>query len=61
MTNNIKQNIPTVILAIVAILFLESYALYKGINGIALTAAIGAITGLGGFKIGKYLQVRSSK
>lgn len=36
-----------------AIVFLESIALLKGFNGETLTAAIAAITALGGYLIGR--------
>ena len=32
---------------------LESFALYLGMNGIALSLTIGCIAGLGGFEVGK--------
>lgn len=41
----------TPIVAIIAIAFLESLALYKGINGVMLSLSVGSITGLGGYGI----------
>lgn len=38
-------------LAIVTIGLVESYALSKGINGVALTSSIAAIAGIAGFKL----------
>ena len=39
--------------AIIVIGIIELYALYLGMNGIALSLTIGAVAGLGGFEIGK--------
>ena len=39
--------------AIIVIGIIALYALYLGMNGIALSLTIGAIAGLGGFEIGK--------
>lgn len=33
------------------ICFLEGFAIYMGINGVALTLAIGALCGLGGYEL----------
>ena len=61
MTNNTKQNVPVIITAILAIVLLEGYALYQGIDGKVLTLAIGAVCALAGIRLGKYLQIRSLK
>lgn len=45
-----------VLLAIVMIAALESYALSRGIDGVALSLSIGAIAGLGGVKLGELLK-----
>jgi len=58
MTNNTKENVPIIITAILGIVFLEGYALHMGIDGKVLTLAIAGIVGLGGVKLGKYLQLR---
>jgi len=39
--------------AIGAIFVLELVALLHGVNGVALTASVGAIAGLGGFAVGR--------
>lgn len=39
------------IVAIVAILALEGWAIYQGINGAMLALAVAAIAGLGGYAI----------
>ena len=39
--------------AIIVIGIIEVYALFLGMNGIALSLTIGAIGGLGGFEVGK--------
>ncbi len=41
------------IVAMACITTMELYALSQGINGVALTAVIGALAGLGGYAIGK--------
>ncbi len=43
----------TVVLAIVGIITLEVIALIKGVNGTALSLAIGGIAGLGGYQVKK--------
>ena len=48
------------IVAIIAVVGLEVYALYKGINGTMLGLAIMAISGLGGYQI-KVLRDSISK
>ena len=44
------------VVAIIGIVILEGIAVYKGMNGVSLAAAVGAIAGLGGFTIGKILK-----
>jgi len=44
-------------IAILGIIVLEGYALYKGINGVALTTCIAAVAGLGGYEIDKVIKV----
>lgn len=41
------------LLAIACITLLEMVAIWRGLNGVALAAAIGAIAGLGGFGLGR--------
>ena len=41
----------TPIIAIIVIGALEAYALSKGLDGVALSASIGIIAGLGGYAI----------
>lgn len=41
----------TPILCACFIVFLEAFALYKGVNGITLSLAIGGLTGIGGYTI----------
>ena len=48
----------TVIIAIIALAAIELYALHQGIDGLALTAVVGAIAGLGGFKIKEAITTR---
>lgn len=45
-----------VIVAIISITILEGLAIWQGINGAGLAGAIGAITGLGGFALGKHTK-----
>lgn len=45
-------------IAMLSIVLLEVYALSQGINGVVLTAVIGALAGLGGYTIG---SARSSR
>ena len=48
--------------AIIVIGIIELYALYLGMNGIALSLTIGAVAGLGGFEIGKvYKSIKVPK
>ena len=48
--------------AIIVIGIIELYALYLGINGIALSLTIGTVAGLGGFEIGKvYKSIKVAK
>jgi len=44
------------VIAICSILIIESYALYLGIDGTALSLSIGAISGLGGYCIRKGME-----
>lgn len=44
------------IVSIVSILILEGLAIFKGMDGVALAAGVGAIAGLGGFRLGKILK-----
>ncbi len=46
-----KGSISIVIVAILAIVFLDSFALYLGYDGALLTLAVASIAGLGGFKV----------
>lgn len=39
--------------SIIAVAFIEGYAISQGIDGIALGAAVAALAGLGGFAYGK--------
>lgn len=48
----------TAIVAIVAIAALEIVALCKGVDGVALSAAIGSIAGLGGYQIKAIIDKR---
>lgn len=48
------------IVAIVAIVGLEAYALYLGINGVVLGLVVAAVAGLGGYEI-KALRERAKK
>ena len=41
------------IIAILAITIIETLAIFRGIDGALLAAAIAAIAGLGGYQIGK--------
>jgi hypothetical protein len=45
-------------LAIFAIVYLEQIALARGIDGVALSLAIAAIAGLGGYNLQQFLQRR---
>ena len=48
--------------AIIVIGIIELYALYLGMNGIALSLTIGAVAGLGGFEVGRiYKKVKTIK
>lgn len=38
--------------AMVCVTALEIFAIWKGVNGVSLAAAVGAICGLGGYAIG---------
>jgi len=58
MTKNAKHTLPVVIIGVVGIIIIELYALSKGINGIALTLSIGAITALAGGKVGQFFGRR---
>lgn len=40
-------------IAIIAITILAALAIFKGINGIVLVGAMSAITGLGGYALGR--------
>lgn len=40
-------------IAIIGIVVIVSVALFKGINGVLLASAIGAIAGIAGYQIGK--------
>ncbi len=40
------------IVAIIAIVLLDGWAIYNGINGALLCGSVGAIAGLGGYAIG---------
>jgi len=54
MTGKTKEKVPpaiAVIVAIVAIAFLIAYALHLGYDGALLALGVGAIAGLGGFKV----------
>ena len=53
-----KISIPLV--AIVVIGALEAFALSKGINGVALTASIATISGIGGYKVKDLMQGKLS-
>lgn len=44
-----KVSVPIVAIAVIG--GLEWYALSKGINGVALTASIAAISGIAGYKV----------
>jgi hypothetical protein len=48
-------------LAIVCITAIEVVALWRGIDGKLMGAAIAALAGLGGFAVGKYITKRSKK
>ncbi|GAH18885.1 unnamed protein product [marine sediment metagenome] len=50
-----------VLAAIWGIIILEAYALSQGINGTGLSLAIGAIAGLGGFKIKEAIITTNDK
>ena len=41
------------IVGVAGVVFLEAYALYQGINGVALAAAIGGVTAIIGYGIGR--------
>jgi hypothetical protein len=45
------------VLAIIAISVIEVFAINKGLDGIILTLAIGAIAGLGGYNIAKVKEL----
>ena len=49
-----NKNTVTVI-SIVGIVILEGIAIFKGMDGVALAAGVGAIA-LGGFRLGKILK-----
>lgn len=54
MTGEMKEKAPAaaaVIVAIIAIAFLIGFALHLGHDGALLTLGVGAIAGLGGFKV----------
>lgn len=46
------------IIGIAAIAVLQWHAANKGLNGIALTTAIGAIAGLAGYRLGAWIKHR---
>lgn len=49
-----KFNLPSkAIVAIIAIVFLETIALIKGVNGVALGSSFSIIGGIGGYYIAK--------
>lgn len=59
MNELIKRNVPIVIAAIVGVVIIEIYALYKGVNGTILVLVVGAICTLAGTKLGQVLEHRS--
>lgn len=46
-----------VFIALIGIIVLECYALSQGINGVALTCAIAAIAGLGGYELNNIIKL----
>lgn len=48
----------TIIIGIVSVTILESIALLRGIDGVALSASIGAIAYMAGLLTGRKLKVR---
>jgi len=44
------------VVSILGIVILEGIALWKGVDGVALSAGVAAIAGLGGFRLGKILK-----
>ncbi len=53
-----RANFITALIAMGSIAFLEVLALYKGIDGVALSVAIGALAGLGGYRAKSWQQSR---
>jgi len=56
--NETVKSIPLLIAGVMAVTVVEIYALSKGINGVYLTMAIGAICAIVGVKAGTILEHR---
>jgi len=51
-----RAKLITTLAAISAILILEAIAIIKGLNGVLLAGAIGALAGLGGFSASQIIK-----